>query len=188
VSNETGSTALHYAAGFHSLAIVEKLLGNGADFNARDGCNRSVLYFAAMSSDEEKFKTILDNLPDSERKASLAAVVPAALKARSTRIFEIITNEEGIDLEVPDRSGWTGLDIATCSTMSHEVEILKEKGTGKEYIREEPTQWSFHDREEHISLSQNRMEAWMEGRKQGMIAKSVLSLTKRRKTGLRDTC
>ena len=167
LADDNGATALHHAATFHSPDILRALLERKPNLETRDGCSRSVLYLAAISFDETKFKAVLDRIPVAERKPHLEAVVPAALRMRSKTIFELITKEEGIDLNVPDRNGWTGLDVANYYEMSHEVTVLKEMGAKNGSTKEEPTEWCSENKEGGIQLSENKREAWMEGLAKG---------------------
>jgi ankyrin repeat protein len=183
IANEAGATALHYAAAFHPLTLVQKLFENDAKVDVRDGCKRSVLYFAALGSDEKKFNAVLDRIPLAERKTYLSEVVPAALKMRSEAIFELIIKEEGIDLNVPDHSGWTGLDVAKCYEMLKEADALEALGAKSGSTKEEPTEWCFEDKEGGIMLSDDKMEAWIDGFAEGTIIILFLTLTEQKTLG-----
>jgi cytohesin len=177
IADETGATALHYAAAFHPLSLVQKLLDHDAKVDIRDRCKRSVLYFAALSSDEEKFKAVLDRIPLAERKTHLSEVVPAALKMGSEAIFELLIKEEGIDLNVPDHSGWTGLDVARCYEMLEEADALRALGAKNGSAKGEPTEWCFEDKEGSIMLSDDKMEVWIDGVEEGTIIIPFPTLT-----------
>ncbi len=59
VDDWTGKTALHYAAEYGHLEIVELLLANGADVNRRDDDQATPLYFAAVGGFEEVARLLL---------------------------------------------------------------------------------------------------------------------------------
>ena len=168
VTDDTRATALHYAAGLHPITAVQQLLEKDANVEARDSCNRSVLYFAALSSDEEKFQEVLKRVPLAQRKASLAEIVPAALKVQARPIFEMILEEEDIDFNVPDRCGWTSLDVAECYGMDEVVKTLKSRGAMNGSEKGVPTEWCFEDKDGFVDLSANKMEAGIEGHTEGI--------------------
>ncbi|KAK4222102.1 ankyrin repeat-containing domain protein [Podospora fimiseda] len=166
-ADSMGATPLHYALRNENNrgAVVKFLLANGANAAAQDKCNRSVLYLAAMtlSDDLETFTSIRDAVPVTERKAHLEAALPAALKAKAWSVFDQIMKEEEIRLNVPDRSGWTALDVAHCYVMLPQSKMLEERGATKGITKEKPTRLSLFDRNSKISLSEDGREAWMNG-------------------------
>lgn len=163
----TGATALHYALQDETYRddVVKELLAGGANPTARDMCGRSALYLAAMhvSDNVLAFEALLNALPAAERGSHLAAALPAALKAKAEAIFDIIMEEEGIDVNVPDRAGWTALDVAHCYEMSREVETLEKRGATKGPPNEEPTAFSLFDRDCDISMMGGGLRARVTG-------------------------
>lgn len=161
----TGATPLHGALWNAGRGdVVLHMLAKGANAAARDGCGRGVLYLAAMSASDDlgTFNAVLDAIPAAERASHLAAALPAALKAGATTIFEAIMKHEEIDVNVPDRSGWTALDVANCYGMLHQdVEMLEERSASKGATKEEPTRLSLFDR--NCKVSEDGMEARMDG-------------------------
>ena len=60
VDDWTGKTALHYAAEYGHLEIVELLLANGANVNRRDDDKATPLYFAAVGGFVDVARLLLD--------------------------------------------------------------------------------------------------------------------------------
>ena len=60
VDDWTGKTALHYAAEYGHLEIVELLLANSANVNRRDDDKATPLYFAAVGGFVDVARLLLD--------------------------------------------------------------------------------------------------------------------------------
>ncbi|KAI0449761.1 ankyrin repeat-containing domain protein [Xylaria acuta] len=167
-------TAAHYAAFYGSVSLINQLIGAGLDLCALDTLGRTPLYCAGLGaiddgqdeSPTEKFNTIFDALPDEVGKPSAAAALTAVLKAESKELFQKIIQIEELDLNVPDRHGWTALDVATeSSALTEEANTLRSMKAIKGSRIKEPTKLSSSDLLSSINVSSRgyRTEAWVEG-------------------------
>ena len=80
VDDWTGKTALHYAAEYGHLEIVELLLANGANVNRRDDDKATPLYFAAVGGFVDVARLLLDygadiNARDKARESPMDGAV-----------------------------------------------------------------------------------------------------------------
>jgi hypothetical protein len=100
-----------------------------------------------------------------QRLSHLAESLPAAVKSQNRPAFDaIMAAEDGaVDVNVPDRSGWTALDIASCYGMAREAAALQARGAVRGVDKMEPTEWSLYDRELDILLEEDGLTATMTG-------------------------
>lgn len=162
------STALHHAAQLGLKSCVIALVEAGAEVDIRDGWGRSVLQRAILGfdleseSDASVFELLLEKLPVDKRKVNLEDALSASLKIDSREIFNTIIEEDDINLNIPDKSGWTSLDVAHCYELPDVIHMLENKGA-KRGQQKEPTEWCSWDRANLVKLSPDKMEAWIEG-------------------------
>ncbi|KAK1252168.1 hypothetical protein MKX08_003355 [Trichoderma sp. CBMAI-0020] len=159
-ADSTGMTVMHYVAQYRCMALIEKVLAKKPDIEIRDKCGYSVLQRATMSYTKEKFDGILETLPTAKIENYLGEVLPILLKKKEINAFHDII-EKCVSINVPDRNGWTSLDIANHYGLVHETELLRKRGA-KEGSRKAdfPTEWNVNDRHADVRVYNN--DAWME--------------------------
>lgn len=112
------------------------------------------------------FRNVLAHMATrTQRLSHLAESLPAAVKSQNRLAFDAIMAAEGgsVNVNVPDRSGWTALDIASCYGMAREVAALQARGAVRGVEHMEPTEWSLYDRELDIKLADDGLTASMTG-------------------------
>ncbi|KAI0436837.1 ankyrin repeat-containing domain protein [Xylaria telfairii] len=157
-----GMTAAHYAAFWGSGRLMKKLIKAELDLRLPDRLNRNPLYWAALGatcdnqyeSSTRKFDAIFDVLPDPLQRYHSEAALTAVLKAGSRELFQKIIRIDAIDLNVPDRHGWTALDIASASsTLKEEADILRQMKATNSCEMQKPTKLSRYDLISNIEVS-----------------------------------
>ncbi|KAM3524743.1 hypothetical protein MY4038_007610 [Beauveria bassiana] len=159
------SSALHYAARTGQAGIIRRLLEADANVDLLDGCGRGVLYLVALCMDPddvsagEVFDAVLAALPETRKAVHLSAAMPALMKAGAEELLVSILDKRGdVDINVPDRSGWTSLDIARCyNKSSNTIDCLQQLGAVEGVAKQEPTRLSLYDRSALILLSNDGM-------------------------------
>lgn len=121
-----GSSALHLAVRVSSDKIIQRLLEAGANADINDGCGRGLLYLAFLCGRTQ----LMDTVPEDRRAAHISAAMPALFKLdQGIEPFDGVfaeTENQGINLNVPDRCGWTSLDLArSYELLSAEIERLQ---------------------------------------------------------------
>ncbi|XXH01601.1 hypothetical protein Hte_007961, partial [Hypoxylon texense] len=167
--DNTGATALHYAALLRSSEDIEEMLEKHADPTLADGCRRDALYWAAMSIKglednlTRKFEALLSKVSEAQQKRCLEAVLhPAVARGREDILNYII--KKGVNLNALDRNHWSALDIAISYRYSDIKASLDSQGARKSPIdHERPSAWSTYDRNCMISLANDNMEAIIKG-------------------------
>ncbi|KAM3488139.1 hypothetical protein MY3957_008582 [Beauveria namnaoensis] len=158
-------SALHYAARTGQAGIIRRLLEADANVDLLDGCGRGVLYVVALCMDPddvsagEVFDAVLAALPETRKAVHLSAAMPAMMKAGAEeRLVSILDKRGDVDINVPDRSGWTSLDIARCyNKSSNTIDCLQQLGAVEGVAKQEPTRLSLYDRSALILLSNDGM-------------------------------
>lgn len=154
--DSVGESPLHIADEEASTNLVQLLLDHGAQPTARDNIGRSVLYQAALNNHPSTFAALIKAVPLSKQQRELEEVLPAAAKSGSTEILDTILGHESeagpLNLDVPDRSGWTALDIAECCGRSNLAEKLRARGARHGLRKDRPTVLSAGDRDCDIVL------------------------------------
>lgn len=167
VPDHTKSTPIHYAAMMSNDSNLKKLLDKSKNLEMLDGCNRSILYRAAMSGDLEKFTTVLNKLPESCRQQHLATAIFPAVARGKLDIVEKIFEGTGIDLNAVDRNGWTPLEIAKAYEYEEVVTLLEGKigrsSEAKSRTKLEPTKWNRDDIGPTGVLSENDLIGSIKG-------------------------
>ncbi|RYP49672.1 hypothetical protein DL768_004668 [Monosporascus sp. mg162] len=173
-----GATPLTRAIVQDRTDFAEILLELGANASKQDSLGMTPLHYAAVSDSGkmigklmeagvnpvERFHAVLEVIPAQDRKSHLESSLTAVLKSGTTKLFQEIIQVEGLDLNVPDRNGWTGLDIASYSkTLTEESDVLRNKGALNGRAMREPTGLCPYDRDYDITVSKDGREAWMEG-------------------------
>ena len=163
IRDATQTTVLHRAAQFCYYEVLMMLLSKHVDATLFDGCGQSVLYRATMSrtdDSKEKFDALVEALSQSVRKARLeSALAPTVLSERG-EIFDLILQTDDLDLNIPDRNGWTSLDIAKHCGLTHFINVLQGRGalTGTRKSQG-PSAWSLYDRDSAVWVSEDGLEA-----------------------------
>ncbi|CZR69629.1 uncharacterized protein PAC_19529 [Phialocephala subalpina] len=172
IQDNLGMTSIHYAASWGSENLIKKLIGAGLDPCTLDACSCKPLYRAGLAATNDhnyeyslqKFHTILEALPAEHRQNDLESALTAVLKAGSKELFQEIVQVKGLDTNVPDRHGWTALDVANFSpTLTEEAAILRSMGAVNGNAMKEPTRLCPCDVHYDDSLSPDGREAWVEG-------------------------
>ncbi|KAI1752028.1 hypothetical protein F4782DRAFT_165913 [Xylaria castorea] len=174
IQNKAAMTAAHYAAFWGSGNLMKKLINAGLDLHVIDKVGRTPLYCAGLGAIDDgqyesptgKFNAIFDAFSDGFERQYAPAALTAVLKAGSKELFQKIIQIEGLDLNVPDRHGWTALDVATAfSTLVEETDTLRSMKATKGSMIEEPTGLSSSDSLANIYISSEggRTQAWVTG-------------------------
>lgn len=163
-----GSSALHLAVRVGSDKIIQRLLEAGANADINDGCGRGLLYLAFVCGRTQVLDTVLTALPEDRRAAQISAAMPALFKLdQGIEPFDGVfteTENQGINLNVPDRCGWTSLDLARSYDLpSAEIERLQQLGYTEGITKREPTRLSPYDRTDAITVSEGGMCAQVKG-------------------------
>ncbi|KAK8926828.1 Ankyrin-3 [Metarhizium anisopliae] len=150
-----GSSALHLAVRVSSDKIIQRLLEAGANADINDGCGRGLLYLAFLCGRTQ----LMDTVPEDRRAAHISAAMPALFKLdQGIEPFDGVfaeTENQGINLNVPDRCGWTSLDLARSYELpSAEIERLQQLGCTEGITKREPTRLSPYDRSDAITVSE----------------------------------
>ncbi|CAK7236952.1 hypothetical protein SCUCBS95973_009782 [Sporothrix curviconia] len=165
IRDVAGMTPLHYAVwNLKSPAIVTELLKHGANDKALDAKGRSVLYMASLVepvAGREVFDVLVERIPEDQRAAQKAIALTAALKNGYQQLYESIMREAGMDVNVPDRDGWTPLDIATAHRWEDTSEELVTLGAVRGTDKKRPTQLSIHDANVEFFVSDDGTGAGM---------------------------
>ncbi|KAL6895031.1 hypothetical protein GGI43DRAFT_386167 [Trichoderma evansii] len=159
-------TALHYAAKYGSADVIKKILATRSDVERpdverRDKCGYSVLQHAAMNYQEESYSALLGVLPEAKIETYLAEVLPISLKNGAVHIYRSIADKI-IDVNTPDRNGWTSLDVAKQYGRDFKIELLRKGAVEGSQKANVPTEWNTNDRHADVLVSQEKKEAWME--------------------------
>ncbi|KAI8947981.1 ankyrin repeat-containing domain protein [Xylaria longipes] len=159
IRDRAGMTAAHYAAFWGSENFMKKLISAGLYLHIVDTLGRTPLYCAGlgvMNDDQDesptgKFNAIFDALPDGLKRKHAAVALTAVLKAGSKELFQKIIQIEGLDPNVPDRHGWTALDVATeLSTLAEVANTLRRmNATRGSMIYQPPPNLVFAIRADH---------------------------------------
>ncbi|KAK9439898.1 hypothetical protein VB005_04515 [Metarhizium brunneum] len=154
-----GSSALHLAVRVGSDKIIQRLLEAGANADINDKCGRGLLYLAFLCGRTQLLDTVLTALPEDRRAAHISAAMPALLKLdQGIEPFDGVfaeTDNQGINLNVPDRCGWTSLDLARSYELpGAEIERLQQLGCTEGIMKREPTILSPYDRSDAITVSE----------------------------------
>ncbi|KFG81523.1 hypothetical protein MANI_118641 [Metarhizium anisopliae] len=163
-----GSSALHLAVRVSSDKIIQRLLEAGANADINDKCGRGLLYLAFLCGRTHLLDTVLTALPEDRRAAHISAAMPALFKLdQGIEPFDGVfseTENRGINLNVPDRCGWTSLDLARSYELpSAEIERLQQLGCTEGITKREPTRLSPYDRSDAITVSEGGMCAQVKG-------------------------
>lgn len=170
-----GMTPAHYAAFWGSRILMKKLIKAGMSLIIPDRLNRKPIYWAGLGATSDdlyesatgKFDAIFDALAETNKRYHAESALTAVLKAGSKELFQKIIRIDGLDLNIPDRHGWTALDVASMSsTLTEEAETLRGmKAINGDRIKE-PTTLSPYDLLPNIQvLSVDRgTQAWVDGK------------------------
>ena len=123
----TGSTPLHHAAWKESTTVVERLLAEDADVNARDEHGSTPLHIAAKWKDTAIPEMLLAegaNVDAKDRKGQTPLHIAATFGR--TAIVELMFTK-GADVDEKDEKGKTPLDYATDQKV---IELLKQHAGG----------------------------------------------------------
>lgn len=122
------STALHLAAGYNQIKVVEFLLENGADSTIRDAGGLTPLHNASSFGHVEVAALLIKSCPEILNltdKWGYSALHEAAQKAR-TQVCSLLI-EQGIDVTIKNNQGQTALDLAGSS----DIRVLLEDAMPK---------------------------------------------------------
>ena len=110
--DRTGSTPLHHAAGFGTLATMKMLLDKGADVNAPNKRQSTPLFWALH--DEAKVRLLLDRAANINAKTSdgRSPLYQVALMGNSIPVLRLLL-EKGAKPEVKTLTGMTPLIAAS---------------------------------------------------------------------------
>ena len=99
--NNSGETALHYAAKYGNFSKARKLIEKGININAKDNSGKTVLHYATIYflSSKIKRKNNKNTKPDSYYNDII-------------KILELVLNKDDIDINAKDNSGKTVLHYA----------------------------------------------------------------------------
>jgi hypothetical protein len=128
MSNDRGSTALHFAAENGHLQIVELLLDRGADVEVIDVDGDTPLMCAAITGQSEIFKMLLSRGADADvLNVNENGVLHYAAMSGSVEIVRLLL-DKGADIEKSDSWGRTPLSMAVQENKQELVKFLLENG------------------------------------------------------------
>ncbi|CAK7228974.1 hypothetical protein SBRCBS47491_007090 [Sporothrix bragantina] len=163
IRDAAGMTPLHNAVwNLKSPDVVTELLKHGANDKALDATGRSVLYMASLvdpAAGRSVFDMLVERLPEDQRLAQKSIAFTAALKNGYMQLYESIMREPGLDVNVPDRNGWTALDVTTAHRWEDTSEELVKLGAVRGTDKLPPTQLSVHDINTSFYVSEDGIEA-----------------------------
>ncbi|XP_008204936.2 putative ankyrin repeat protein RF_0381 [Nasonia vitripennis] len=106
------ATLLHLAAGSGKLCRVKLLLQHGADLNAKDSKNKSVLHYAITCKNVAVTDYLVSAGADvNARDRQGLSVLHYAILSGSNEVIDILI-QNGADLEAVDERGWSAMHIA----------------------------------------------------------------------------
>ncbi len=123
-----GLTPLHLAAEYGHRQIVELLLQEGADINAKSGFKRTPLHFAASSGHDEIVSLFIEKGAELNKNDSfvLTPIFQAAYNGHKNIVEMLLSN--GINLNATEKNSVTLLHAAAISGNPELVEMLLDKG------------------------------------------------------------
>jgi ankyrin repeat protein len=124
--DRSGSTPLHHAAGFGTLATVALLLDKGADVNAANKRKSTPLFWAIY--DEAKVRLLLDRgaNPDAKTVDGRSLVYQAASVESGTGLLRLLL-DRGANADVKTLAGMTPLMVASGRANLEAMRLLLEK-------------------------------------------------------------
>ena len=134
MSNDRGSTALHFAAENGHIQIVELLLDLGADLEAIDVDGDTPLMCAAIGGHSEVFKMLLSRGADADiLNTSKSGVLHYAAISGSVEIVNLLL-DRGLDINAQNQGGATPLFEAIFRGNQEAVKFLLGKGADIEAL------------------------------------------------------
>jgi ankyrin repeat protein len=142
LSNKRGWTALHFAAYYDHATVVRRLVGEGADLEARLPFGWTPLHIASNHDREDAARALVDLRADLDARLD-NGWTPLHIAARdgSVKVAEVLTHS-GADLDATANawgkafdklgSGWTPLHIAVENDRTVVVRLLLEAGCDRD--------------------------------------------------------
>jgi ankyrin repeat protein len=179
IKDDTGTTAFQHAATFRTYDNLKATLEGKAmqemkaNLVIRDAYNRHVLARAAMDNDETKFKLIMGPVSIGSHKEELeAAIHPRFALGNVSIVKEILASGGSISESTKDRDGWTVADIALASGEEDMLTLFEETfghmPVMSAHPKERLSKWSMHNRDPGVCISEDGLQAWMEGMSTGL--------------------
>jgi ankyrin repeat protein len=117
-------TALHLAVARHQLELVELLIAYGADLSIRDTKKMMPIALAAEQGDADLVKFLHEK--GSDLYQSRALFYAANCQENSAALEYLL--DTGIDINMPDRNGYTPLFSAISAYSLKNVKLLMDRG------------------------------------------------------------
>ncbi|KAL7952371.1 ankyrin repeat-containing domain protein [Trichoderma compactum] len=173
IPDETLVAPLHLAAAYSSSEMISEFLRKNYNVLLSDGCGRTALHWLALGGRRfdklERLDLLIKLLPSEELPQCLNNVLPTAVACDDIKFVKGLLNQEVPDLDVnaPDRNGWTSVDIAAALGSDEVREMLEARG-GKlgramDVKQMSPTKWNSFDRSGIIRLSKDGLTASVKG-------------------------
>jgi ankyrin repeat protein len=139
--NKNGMTALMLAAGNDDSRIVQRLLDQGAQINAKDKKGQTALMLASMNAYLDTVEILLAGGADInvQNNNGATALTLAAMKGHTTMVKYLL--DKNPDLTLKTNGGLTALDAAELNNQKKVVEILNQHGAARN-IMPKPVQRS----------------------------------------------
>jgi ankyrin repeat protein len=125
VKDERGQTAFHWAVQGGSVRVVQLLLDNGANIEARDNSGRTALFWVASSRGREAMMRLLVNRgADVEAKNNNNATTLHSAAFRGFKPEVQLLVDLGADIEAKDKDNMTALHLAAWRGSEAVVRLL----------------------------------------------------------------
>lgn len=126
--SSTGMTALMLAAANDDSRIVQRLLDQGAQINAKDKKGQTALMLASVNAYLDTVKILLAAGADINVQSNngATALILAAMRGHSSVVRCLL--DKTLDLTLKTDGGLTALDAAELNNHKEVVEILKQHG------------------------------------------------------------
>lgn len=128
--HKNGTTPLHHASSIGNTEVVQLLIVNGANINAKNNVGSTPLHYASTEGNTEVVNLLIDNGADINVKdhVDTTPLHKASFKGHTEVVKLLIDN--GADIHVKDNVDRTPLKVANEFGRTEVVHLLFDKGAG----------------------------------------------------------